>query len=456
MSFDCMAYLLFLPLTVLLHWLCPSRFRWMVLLGASYLFYGWQDPKLLALILAVTFVSWLAALMIQAAERPTAKKFWLMLAVVTCLSSLVFFKYFNFLGHCIVALSVLLGGGGRWEPWDIVLPVGISFYTFQAMSYTVDVNRGDLNPRRHFGMYALYISFFPQLVAGPIERAGSLLPQLEKNRQFTWEDIGTGMKLLLDGYFRKIVIADLCAPCVDAVFSAQDPDGAAVFLGTILFSFQIYCDFSGYSKIAAGSARLLGIRLMRNFERPYRASDFRDFWRRWHISLSRWFTDYVYIPLGGSHHGLRRQIMAILMVFLLSGLWHGAEGTFVLWGLYHGILLSGELLLRRTPIRCPVIIRRIGVFTLVSVGWIFFRAESISHGFFLIHRLLSVWDWRSVLDVVSAIDILTAFTAIAALPVLDNRKKSNAAYFWMLAAILLAWFLRLESGGGNSFLYFQF
>ena len=366
MSFDSGAYLLFLPAAVLLHWLCPPRRRWAVLLASSLFFYASWSVPLTGLLLAQAGAAWLAGLAMGKWKRPALRRLALGLALAVCFGLLGYFKYFNFLAGGVAALL-----GGTWSPWDIILPVGCSFYTFQAVSYVVDVYRGRLAPERHPGYFTLYISFFPQLVAGPIERAGDLLPQLRAVRRLERKDVKTPS-------------------------SASNPDGSAVFLATLLFAVQIYCDFAGYSEIAAGSARLLGVRLMRNFDRPYLARGFRDFWRRWHVSLGRWFTDYVYIPLGGNRKGLGRQLLAGLVVFALSGLWHGAEWSFVVWGLLHGALFASELLVRRAGLdpaqtRAGRGLSAVLTFAAVTFGWIFFRADSLGHAAALLGRLFSPW-----------------------------------------------------------------
>lgn len=457
MSFDSPEFLIFLPLTVFAHWLCPQRWRWVVLLGASYLFYAWYDVRLSGLILGVTVVSYVAAL---GMERTSRRRGWLSLTVAACLGVLGYFKYFNFLGRAAAALT-----GGTWTSWDIVLPVGISFYTFQAMSYVIDVYRGNLTPERHFGYFALYLSFFPQLVAGPIERAGSLLPQLRAQRKWTAGDLRAGCRMLLNGFFRKLVIADLCAPFVQMAYCAVCPKGSVVLVGTILFALQIYCDFSGYSLIAAGAARLLGIELMKNFDRPYLAWSLRDFWRRWHISLTNWFTDYVYVPLGGSRHGRLRQAAATMAVFALSGLWHGADWTFLLWGALHGALLTAETLLKPGNPRTAAgkWVRRTVTFALVCIGWIFFRADSVSAAASMLVALVFPRSGTTGLSQlgITLVDMLTIGAAAAALPLVDRftdgkSKTGDITWVWILAAIAAAWLIRLEAGGGNTFIYFQF
>jgi len=467
MSFDSLEFLLFLPVVVLVHWLCPHRWRWTVLLGASYFFYMSWNAALALLILGVTGVSWLAGLALAGTERRGLRRLWLALTLAVSLGVLGWFKYFNFLAGSAAALL-----GGTWDAWDIVLPVGISFYTFQAMSYVVDVYRGDLAAERHFGYYALYISFFPQLVAGPIERAGSLLPQLRGERRFDRGDLAAGCRLLIGGFFRKVVIADFCGKFVTAVYSAAAPDGAAVLAGTALFAVQIYCDFAGYSEIAAGSARLLGVRLMRNFDRPYLAGSIREFWRRWHISLTTWLTDYLYIPLGGSRRGLKRQIFATLAVFAASGLWHGADWTFVVWGLLHGGYMTAELLLDRAgmkPGRSPLgrAAGTAATFAAVTFAWIFFRAESMAQAAGLIAALFSPWDLAAAGAClgISAVDALVLAGVLALLPALhrlslegpDRRGRyGDMTYVYFLMVIALSWLIRLEQGTPSAFIYFQF
>ncbi len=463
MSFDSAAFLLFLPAVSVLHWLCPAKGRWIVLLAASFLFYmSWSVP-LAGLLLAVIGASWLAGLGLEWAERPGLRRLILALALAVCLGLLGYFKYFNFLAG---AVSDLLGG--RWGPWDILLPAGCSFYVFQAVSYAVDVYRGTLAAERHFGYYALYISFFPQLVAGPIERAGDLLPQLRRERRFTREDAVMGLRLLLGGFFRKVVIADFCGPFVTAVYTSKCPDGSAVFMGTLLFSLQIYCDFAGYSEIAAGSARLLGVRLMRNFDRPYCSRSLREFWRRWHISLGRWLTDYVYIPLGGSRRGLGRQLLAVLAVFAASGLWHGADWTFVVWGLLHGVLFALEVLLRRAgvgPARSKAGKAASAAFTFAAVSfcWIFFRSESLGRAALLIGRLFSPWNIAKGLALLGPkpADVLRLALMLALCPALyrmggEGEGPQDQTYVYFFLAIAAAWLLRYQQGGPSAFIYFQF
>lgn len=463
MSFDSAAYLLFLPATVLLHWLCTHRGRWAVLLSASLFFYASWSVPLTGLLLAEAGAVWLSGLALGRWRHPVLRRLALGLALAVCFGLLGYFKYFNFLAGSVSALL-----GGTWDAWDIILPVGCSFYTFQAVSYVIDAYRGRLEPERHPGYLTLYLAFFPQLVAGPIERAGDLLPQLRAERRPCREDGMAGLRLLLGGFFRKVVIADFCGGFVTATYSASDPDGSAVFLATLLFAVQIYCDFAGYSEIAVGSARLLGVRLMRNFDRPYLARGFRDFWRRWHVSLGRWFTDYVYVPLGGSRRGLGRQLLAVFTVFALSGLWHGAEWSFVVWGLFHGTLFAGELLARRaglSPARSKAGkgLETVLTFAAVSFGWIFFRADSLGHAAALIGRLFSPWDVPAGLACLglTATDGLRLALTLALLPAVNRlgwgeERPRDMALVYFFLAVAVSWLIRLGSGGAGTFIYFQF
>ena len=464
MIFDSLVYVCFLPLTVLAQRLTPQRLRWVVLLAASYVFYAWWNVSLTALIALVTLLSYGAGLLVEKTGSKAGKR-WVLLLTLTCLLGILgYFKYFNMLAELIHGMN----------PAEILLPVGISFYTFQAISYVVDVYRGELPAQRHLGYYGLYLSFFPQLVAGPIERAGSLIPQLRRGTLADRTDIRAGVRLLLTGYFRKIIGADLAAPFVNAVYGMPSPDGSAVAAATVLFALQIYCDFSGYSEIAAGSARLLGIRLMQNFRRPYAAWNIREFWHRWHISLTVWFTDYVYIPLGGSRRGLLRQMAAASAVFALCGLWHGAQWSFVIWGLLHGVYMNIHTLWRRYRPKTPGgrgerLAGRLLTLAAVDFAWVFFRAESVSRAFQLVGCLISPWhptlglgqlmtaaprgtSWTVLLGLFAAVSL-----TIAGMPgQQDQRKLSPAAWAGLVLAVLVGILVRMDSGMVNAFLYFQF
>lgn len=464
MSFDSLEYLIFLPLVALVYRFTPRKWRWLPLLGASWYFYASWNAALTGLIIGVTAVSWGAAALMTRTEDRRARRALLAVDLVVCLGLLCYFKYFGFLTEMLSSLWQMLGGRG-FDAWTVILPVGVSFYTFQAMSYVVDVYRGDMPAERHFGYFALYVSFFPQLVAGPIERAATLLPQLRAGRNAAAADVHMGLRLLATGFFRKVVAADFAARFVERIYSLDAPDGLAVLAGTLLFALQIYCDFSGYSEIAAGSARLMGVRLMRNFDRPYRAASIREFWRRWHISLSTWFTDYVYIPLGGNRRGRARQIGATLVVFALSGLWHGAAWTFVVWGLLHGAMMTADILLRDLfpKGRVARICMTAATFAAVTLTWVFFRAESLPHAGMLLHSLFSGWDvplaltqlGMSVTDALQLVGVLLLFPLLHRLSE-EDKPVPDLWLALLVLAIGFSWLMRLESGAVSAFIYFQF
>ena len=461
MNFNTLEFLLFLPVVVAFHWALPHRLRWALLLAASLLFYFWWEPLAGLLLAAVVAVTWLCGLGAAQGKRPAVRKACLAGALGACLGCLGVFKYAGFFARL----------AGASPGWRLLLPAGISFYTFQALSYVLDVYRGRTAPEGHFGYYALFISFFPQLVAGPIERSELLLPQLRRERRLDREGLAAGGWLLLAGYFKKVVLADGLAPLVDGVYAAPGgASGPAIVLATALFGVQIYCDFSGYSDIARGTARLLGVELMENFRAPYAARSVREFWRRWHISPTAWFTDYVYIPLGGSRKGLPRRCLNIMAVFLLSGLWHGADWTFVVWGGIHGlyqvcaVLAKGRGGARLPQGRGPGLLRQGATFALVTFPWLFFRAESMADAWTLLSRLGTGWGAAGELlplaterlpFVLPALACLYFLERLPACPPASAGRQALAASA-LLLSIGLGWWASLASGGGNAFIYFQF
>lgn len=460
MNFTSLEFILFFPLVCLGYRLFPVRMRLWLLLMASYLFYLCDSPWATLLLLFATFVSYRAALRITGETTEKGKKLWLMAAVGVCLGMLVFFKY-----------------------TDFFLPIGISFYTFQTLSYVIDVYRGEIKAERHFGYYALFIAFFPQLVAGPIERPENLLPQLKRMTSemecgrvsVRQRDMISGLFRMLCGFFKKLVIADYLAVFVDRVYGAPaQANGFAVIFGTVLFAFQIYCDFSGYSDIACGGAKMLGIRLMENFNQPYLARSVQDFWRRWHISLTGWLTDYIYKPLGGSRRGMTRQCINIMLVFFCSGLWHGMAWHYVVWGLLHGVYLVAETLWRnKTGDRSAGAagkrngLRRARTFLLVCFAWIFFRASGVNEALLMIGKLGSGWSVSGVKEAwsllgMSGTDVLQIVLGIGCMALMNQKKDiCNAKYralgcYYLVMAVLLAWLVILSGDGGNAFIYFQF
>ena len=393
--FNSIAFLIFFPVVVGLYFVLPNRYRWMWLLAASYFFYMYWRVEYALLIFGSTVVDYFVARRMAAHEDQARRMPWLLLSFATNLGLLFTFKYYDFFAESATVAAAGLGFDAAAPVLSLVLPVGISFYTFQTLGYSIDVYRGQIEPERHFGRFALYVSFFPQLVAGPIERAGRLLPQLRTEADFDYDRALEGLQQMTRGMFKKVVIADRLALYVNSVYA--DPgafSGLQLIVATYFFAFQIYCDFSGYSDIAIGAAKVLGIDLMENFRRPYLATSVSDFWKRWHISLSTWFRDYLYIPLGGNRVSRYRWYSNLFIVFVVSGLWHGANWTFVVWGALHGGYLIGAIV--TAPWRERVLPKAgstsrwlfdVGVtFHLALVAWVFFRANSVTDAFLVLSR----------------------------------------------------------------------
>ena len=387
MLFNSLAFFGFFALVFALYLPSPKRVRNALLLVASYVFYGAWDWRFLGLIVLSTIIDHRSALAIEHGPREHRSR-WLLLSLVSNLGILGFFKYFNFFVDSFAGLAAALGFSVSTTTLDIVLPVGISFYTFQTMGYTIDVYRGRMPATRSFGLFALYVVYFPQLVAGPIERATRLLPQLDSERTVTWTQVREGSWLVLVGMFKKVVVADNMARIVDPVFGGAGPsDGTTTLLAVYAFALQIYADFSGYTDIARGISKLLGIELTLNFRRPYFSTNPKEFWQRWHISLSQWLRDYLYISLGGNRGGNRTTYRNLMLTMLLGGLWHGASWMFVIWGAIHGTLLivhrlwlelvgDRSLLPRLRPLLAPL--QALLFFHAVCFAWIFFRADSMA------------------------------------------------------------------------------
>lgn len=485
MIFNSAEFLIFYPLVLILYFIMPKTCKWPLLLAASYFFYMIWNPPLIFLILFTTAVSYVSAILIEKTENRGKKRFWLCLTLFTSLGVLVFFKYFNFLAGSAISLWNLFGGEAEDFALNLILPVGISFYTFQTLSYVLDVYRGSIRAERHFGWYALFVSFFPQLVAGPIERPENLLPQLKADHKLEASHAFAGLQKMAVGFFKKIVVADIIAESVNAVFNdASNATGLGVLLASVLFAVQIYCDFSGYTDIAIGCARIMGIRLMQNFNRPYRARGIKEFWSRWHISLSSWFKDYLYIPLGGNRCSRLRNYFNIFVVFLVSGLWHGASWTFVIWGVLHGVYqiiggltkkarmtLYGKMGIR-TESKLFAFGQRVVTFALVCFAWIFFRANHTADLAVLISKLFTAWDMESIAATLPSMGItltagLVIVFSILIMSMLDTIcndehivETGNASRQYTLSVITLsvvaAWCLLLSVGGASAFIYFQF
>lgn len=485
MLFNSFEFLIFLPIIFVGYWFIFRRLRLqnLFIVISSYVFYGWWDSRFLFLIFCTTLLCFSTAILIERANSRNAKKWICAINAVCNLCILCYFKYFNFFSSNLQLLFQQFGYQLDWFTLDILLPVGISFYTFQAISYPIDVSRGKIAVTHDFISFAAYISFFPQLVAGPIERSTNLLPQILRPRQFSYDTAVDGMRQILWGFFKKIVIADNCAMFANIIFdNYRECNSISLWLGAFLFSFQIYNDFSGYSDIAIGVAKLFGIHLQRNFHYPYFSKSISEFWRRWHISLNTWFRDYVYIPLGGSRCSVLKTIRNIMIVFLLSGLWHGADWTFILWGTYYGLLFIPSILSRHlkqpesTAGKHSADIRRIrGVlstattFFIVMIGWIMFRADSVSEGIQYMARCFSpsLFDMQLSACISGNNTKLTmTLVMIAAMLIIDftQREKDFGLEICNGRPIYVRWGIYLTiifsilifTGEQTQFIYFQF
>jgi alginate O-acetyltransferase complex protein AlgI len=378
MSFNSGVFLQFFAAFLLLYWLVRHRLalRNLLIVAASYLFYGWWDYRFLSLLLFSSVLDYAVGLLLASSSDPRRRKWLLGSSIVLNLSILGFFKYYNFFIESFGVVLAKLGLSFDPATLNIILPWGISFYTFQSMSYAIDVYRGQVTATRSLVNFLAYVSFFPQLVAGPIERARHLLPQFERTRLISIEMIEEGIWLALWGMFKKVVVADSLAPLVEMVFNGSTFSGPLVVLATVAFGLQIYCDFSGYSDIARGTARILGFDIMVNFNIPYAAKSLREFWQRWHISLSTWLRDYLYVPLGGNRRGPIRTYLNLLITMFLGGLWHGAAWNFVLWGIWHGVGLALTRMFGGWKL--PRLLAWVATMAFVFYGWLLFRARSLS------------------------------------------------------------------------------
>lgn len=389
MLFNSLQYAVFLPVVFALYWIVPHKRRWLLVLLSSYYFYMSWNAKYLLLIVFITGVSYAGAILVEREKNIGRKKLWVGAVIVTSLALLFVFKYFNFVSELITKLLNMMSIPTSEIVLSLLLPVGISFYTFQAIGYTIDVYRGDVPAEHHFGKYAAFVAFFPQLVAGPIERTRNLLPQLKEERFFDYGQATYGLKLMAWGYFKKIVVADTLAIYVDKIYGDMHFFSGFARLAVIfLFPIQIYCDFSGYSDIARGTAKLFGVELMENFKSPYFTKSMREFWRRWHISLSSWFRDYVYIPLGGNRKGQIRSMINVVIMFTLSGLWHGASLNFVVWGFLHGCVQVFERLRdtckEERKYKVPYPLKVIINYIVFSVLLTIFRAQGIKDAAYML------------------------------------------------------------------------
>jgi alginate O-acetyltransferase complex protein AlgI len=483
MLFNSFSFAIFLPVVLLLYWFATKRslrLQNVLLLVASYYFYACWDYRFLFLLIFSTLLDYVSAIKISQALTLSGKRFWFWLAIGINLSFLGVFKYFNFFSTSFRDSLSFLGIHADNVTLEIILPIGISFYTFHGLSYVIDIYKERIKPERNLIDYSLFVSFFPLLVAGPIERATHLLPQIKAQRNFDYNNAVSGLRQILWGFFKKVVIADNCAEYANLVFNnSSDYSGSTLVLGALFFAFQIYCDFSGYSDIAIGTARLFGIDLLRNFAYPYFSRDIAEFWRRWHISLSTWFRDYVYIPLGGNKGTPWVNIRNIFVIFLVSGFWHGANWTFIFWGFLNALYFLPLLLLKRNrenlaiaapDSHLPSLRELRGIiftFALTVLAWIFFRAENLTHAFSMISEIFS----RSLLTVpyfpristIGSLLILICFLIIVewigrreqfALESVRNVRWSfvrKGIYYTIVG--LIFFFGSFEE---NQFIYFQF
>lgn len=480
MLFNSLHFLAFFPLLVIGYFLMAPKWRVYLLLAASYYFYMCWKPEYILLIFGSTVIDYFVGIRIHETSDKKRKRRWLVLSLVVNLGVLFLFKYFNFFSDSTHALLAKMNLFYDAPEFDLLLPVGISFYTFQTLSYSIDIYKGKLEPERNFSRFALFVSFFPQLVAGPIERATHLLPQFKQKFVFEYERVVSGLRLMLWGFFKKVVIADNLARVVDQVYNnPEDQTGMTYLIATYFFTFQIYCDFSGYSDIAIGSARVMGFDLMQNFRQPYLSKSIREFWSRWHISLSTWFRDYVYIPLGGNRRVKWRWYYNLLITFLVSGLWHGANWTFVVWGAIHGFLLILGIQVARyfkTPEkRIGVWMSRLVVFHLVAISWIFFRSESVEFAGTVLHYIKNIpgevaafLHGQPILLGLGEFNILNILYfgflifVLCTVDLLSTKKKLVAWYFksgsirMLSYFILLYWIILGGYFGNTTFIYFQF
>ena len=478
MLFNSIDFAIFLPIVFILYWFVTNRnlkLQNFLIVAASYLFYGWWDWRFLSLILFSSLVDYFVGIGLLKQENLTKRKLLLWTSILVNLGFLGFFKYYNFFLDNFISAFSFFGTEIKANSLNIILPVGISFYTFQTMSYSIDVYKRKLEPTKDFIAFSAFVSFFPQLVAGPIERATHLLPQFYTKRTFDYSKAVDGMRQILWGLFKKIVIADNCAEYANLIFNnSADYSGSTLVLGAIFFTFQIYGDFSGYSEIAIGTSRLFGFDLMRNFNFPYFSRDLAEFWRRWHISLSTWFRDYLYIPLGGSKGGTWIKIKNTFIIFIVSGFWHGANWTFIVWGFLNALYIMPSIIFNTNRNNLEIVAKgkyfpnlkdllSIGItFCLTVFAWIFFRAENLSHAMNYISEILSPSIFtlpeivpKTVILLVSVFVLIEwqgreGQYAISKLGVNWYKPFRWALYFTFL------FYIFYYSGKEQQFIYFQF
>lgn len=482
MLFNSIDFAIFLPIVFILYWFVTNKnlkLQNLLIVISSFIFYGWWDWRFLSLILFSIIVDFTIGVKLKSEENLFKRKAILWISIIVNLGFLGFFKYYNFFLDNFVAAFSFFGTEIKTNSLNIILPVGISFYTFQTLSYTIDVYKRKLEPTTDFIAFSAFVSFFPQLVAGPIERATHLLPQFYVKRNFDYQKSVDGLRQILWGLFKKIVIADNCAEYANLIFNnSADYSGSTLVLGALFFTFQIYCDFSGYSDIAIGTSRLFGFDLMRNFNFPYFSRDMAEFWRRWHISLSTWFRDYLYIPLGGSQGGTAMKVRNTFIIFIVSGFWHGANWTFIAWGVLNAIYFLPLLLTKNNRANLDVVAQgknlpslkefshMLLTFSLTVFAWIFFRANNIDHAMSYISEifspsLLSIPKFVGMSKALTTIMLVGIFVfiewlgrehqfALANLGLKWNRPFRYLLYYSIIVAIIVF------GGAEQQFIYFQF
>ena len=464
MLFNSLDYILFLIVFTIIFFLVKPKYRWILLLTASYFFYMCWKWEFIFLIIFSTLVDFFCGMKMSKARDLNQRKPFLFISLITNLGLLFFFKYFDFFSSSINQFS-----GSNFEPLSLILPMGISFYTFQTMAYSIDIYKGKINAETHLGKFALYVSFFPQLVAGPIERADKLLPQFQSNNnKFNFENFISGTTQILFGLFKKVVVADLIAIYVESIYGTYELyTGFTLLFATYLFAIQIYCDFSGYTDIAIGSARILGYDLMENFRTPYFSKSITEFWRRWHISLSSWLRDYLYINLGGNRNGNILTYRNLMITMLLGGLWHGASWNFVIWGCLHGLFLGLERFFKypsyiEAKSNIQKFLSAVISFNLVCFAWVFFRAETFSKSFGIISRIfdfnffmnLKFKDTNIFISMVLNIIVFLALERI--IKNISQKKLSQTLKVAFIHATLVILILLFGVNEGSQFIYFQF
>lgn len=480
MLFNSIGFAIFLPIVFILYWFVTNKnlkLQNALLLVVSYFFYACWDWRFMFLLIFSTLLDYFTGLKMQNAENQKGRKFWFWLSIVVNLGFLGVFKYYNFFVESFAEAVSHIGWHISPLMIKVILPVGISFYTFHGLSYVIDIYNKKINAERNFIEYAVFVSFFPLLVAGPIERATHLLPQIKKKRTFEYAKAVDGLRQILWGLFKKMVIADNCAEFANQIFNnSTDYSGSTLVLGAIFFTFQIYGDFSGYSDIALGTARLFGIELLRNFAFPYFSRDIAEFWRRWHISLSSWFKDYLYIPLGGSKGGNWMRIRNTFIIFVVSGFWHGANWTFIVWGALNAFFIMPSIVMKTNRNNMEIVakgkilpsvkefLQMLLTFGLVVFAWIFFRADNVSHA---MHYIIGIFS-PSIIEIPSIISYKMVLVLLFLLGFIIiewvNRDKEYALQLdtasskflryllYFIISVLILWF----KGNAQDFIYFQF